>query len=171
MRSPYRVNAWESYLRRAAEGAFNDSFRTKLLMFRLLRSPCHLRSPHALHKDPLQLERAQCMERIFLLQTLLMCSLIIELTPCVWLCVNLWISPMTTSVLAEWLQCVYSCLLAYVQAVHVSVKWIDFWKWAAVRVSDRIKVPCWFFCLCTSVSFFGGECLHQWVMDLITAES
>ncbi len=90
---------WESYLRCATEGAFNDSFRTKLLMFRLLRSCCHLHSPHVLHKDPLQLQRAQCMERISLLPTLLMYSLIIKLTLCVWLCVNLWIFPVTTGCL------------------------------------------------------------------------
>lgn len=162
MRSPYRVNAWESYLRRAAEGAFNDSFRTELLMFRLLRSPCHLRSPHALHKDPLQLERAQCMERIFLLQTLLMCSLIIELTPCVWLCVNLWISPMTTSVLAEWLQCVYSCLLAYIQAVHVSVKWIGFGSEQLCEFQTALRSLVDFFVYAhLSLSLVGSVCISE----------
>lgn len=166
---------WESYLRYATEGAFNDSFRTELLMFRLLRSPCHLHSPHALHKDPLLLERAQCMEGIFLLPTLLMYSLIIKLTLCVWLCVNLWIFPMTTgcllngiwSVSAFELPFAYSCLLAY---VHVSMKWIDLEVSSCVSFRPHYG-PLLVFCLCTSVSFFGGELLVQWVIALITDES
>lgn len=172
MYSPYRVNAWESYLRCAAEGAFNDSFRTELLMLRLLRSPCHLRSPHALYKDPLQLKRAQCMEGIFLLQTLLMCLLIIELTPCVWLCVNLWISPMTTLVLTEWLKCF--CVWAAVCAfMPVSIRTgcaceceVDRFGSEQLWVSDRIKVPCSFFLICfvyehLSFSLVGSVCLSE----------
>lgn len=155
-----------------AEGAFNDSFKTELLMFHLLRSPCHLRSPHKLYKDPLQLERAQCMEGIFLLQTLLMCSLIIELTPCVWLCVNLWNSPMTTLVLAEWLKCF--CVWAAVCVfMPVSIRTgcaceceVDRFGSEQLWVSDRIKVPCSFFLICfvyahLSLSLVGSVCLSE----------